>query len=219
MLKQYCILDKADKTEVSMSLKNSITKLMPVALIFICCISNIAHAGFITISQSEDIVEREQIFSYQFSPIPKNILGDLIFFVAASGDFSENKVNEHLKLSFDGVNGEFIIDESSVQGSINGFHQNFSSPIAPTIDFIDENFLFSFVVSSELTTLFQSQALVVNASLGSNVNPFYFMGRDGTDPDFVEVGFSYQTIDVPTPTTLGLFGLIIMGLCLRRYSK
>lgn len=157
------------------------------------------------------------MFTFDFDSLASNIVGDVTFFINASGDFSSNFSTENLFVSFSDYAGSLKLDESGLKTGLTGFTlESFSS--YNVVDNYDETFAAVFTLDQAVVELLQGSSFTITTVNDSSVDAYFAENYSGTDRDFVEVGFTYAA-DIPEPTTLAIFALGLLGLTARRMTK
>lgn len=179
-------------------------------------LSGFASAEVITVSESFDITESGQDFTFSFDAISEDIIGDVTFFVNASGDF--DLADETLTIDFAQDFDDLVLNANGVSSQSSDLTQTSfeSEALIVTRDF---TFSAEFTVSELLSDFLSSNDSVIFASTSNTVRNFFAINRAGQSADFVEVGFTFDVAEVSEPTTLAIFGLGLMGLAARRFKK
>lgn len=171
------------------------------------------HAASINVSDSQDIISQNQGFTFIFNDLSDSDGTGGAFFVNASGDI--NAGVEHVDFDL-GVGIVRLDDTGVVSSSISGLSLvSFNSQ--EILCCFDVSFQATFSVSAALLdVMLADNQITVNVQNSFGVEPHNFLGKEGTDPDFIEVGFSYST--VPIPASFWLLGSAL-GLLVRMRRK
>lgn len=179
-----------------------------------------AHAGLIVHSQSQQITEAGQSFVFEFDELPSQIDGSLDFFIHANGDFSDNNEDEYLEFILNNLFVGILMDESGLSEEFRDLSNIFSSvefELHRVLLRLDTEFTATFTLTNLAKERFLSAVKrEVFIELGSDSDPNYqlkiesglFLNQE-LDIDFVEVGFSYQTNEVPEPQTFLLVSVVL----------
>lgn len=165
-------------------------------------------AQAVTLSDSQPVTVGGQLFEFDFSPVDASNGNSGTFTLILDSDYSPGSPTENATLTFDGVTGNVVADESGeVSNTITGL--TLLNATITNADFNDVNIQLDYAVTASLV-----QSIVAGGAVGINVqNSTGVDFLNQANPDFVSVDFTYNEITaVPLPPAMALMLVGIAGI-------
>jgi len=185
-----------------------------IAALSLSLVSSLSFAGTVSVTDTKSITKAGQSFTFSFPSLPKTGTDGLLSIVL-NGDFSGTVDNEYATLTLDSLSGSAELGNYGTS-SKDGFSNIGNNRIKEltlesygikkfSSNDTEQSWTFS-LTDAALTNILKDSTFTITLANNANVNILH-----ESNPDFVKVGLSYTSTDVPEPGSLALFGLGLAG--------
>lgn len=185
-----------------------------IAALTLSLVSSLSFAGTVSVTQTKDIVQYGQTFTFTFAALPKTGTDGLLSIVL-NGDYSGASEYEYATLTLDSLSGSARLGDysngnkdgytNSGPNSIGGIALDSYSFTRFSSNDTEQAWTFS-LSNAALKNILADSTFTITLANSFDVDPY-----KASNADFVKVGLSYTSAEVPEPGSLALFGLGLAG--------